>query len=111
MGKLRYASLAAPACALLLTFAGCTHQGQDEMSWARAALEPNAALDIVATDKQTRTFTVRMKDTGELRMVRADEVTAAPAAHAAAAAATDAPTGAPATAGTAGRASVVEETA
>jgi len=113
MGKFRYASLAAPACALLLTFAGCTHQGQDEMGWARAALERNGALDIVATDQQTRTFTVRMKDTGELRMVRADEVTAAPAAHAAAAtaAATDALTSTPATAGTALRNPVVEQIA
>ena len=110
MGKFRYASLAAPACALLLTFAGCTHQGQAEMSWARAALERNSALDIVATDQQTRTFTVRMKDTGELRVVRADEVTAAPAARAAAtASATDAGTSTAATAATAPRNAAAEQ--
>jgi hypothetical protein len=110
MGKFRYASLAAPACALLLSFAGCTHQGQDEMSWARAALERNSALDIVATDQQTRTFTVRMKDTGELRVVRADEVTAAPAVRATtAASASDAGTSTAATGGTAQRNPGVEQ--
>jgi hypothetical protein len=110
MGKSRYASLAAPACALLLTLAGCAHQGQDEMSWARAALERNSSLDIVATDQQTRTFTVRMKDTGELRMVRADEVTAAPAARAApAAAASEAGTSTAAAAGTTPRNPVAEQ--
>ena len=37
--------------------------GSDEMSWARAALERNDRIEIVATDPATSTFTVRMKDT------------------------------------------------
>jgi hypothetical protein len=57
-----------------LMLAACGGQGQDEMSWARAALERNAALEVVAADQQSRTFTVRSKDTGELRMVRADQI-------------------------------------
>ena len=52
--------------------------GADQMSWARAALQRNDYLEVVAADPQTSTFTVRFKDTGELRMVRADQVIAAP---------------------------------
>jgi len=54
------------------------------MSWARTALEHNTQVEIVATDPKTRTFTVRVKDTGELRMVRADELVAGPPGAAAA---------------------------
>ena len=63
-----------------LALAACSRQGQDEMSWARAALERNQRLEIVAADRETRTFTVRNKDTGELSMVRADQLIAGAAA-------------------------------
>ena len=43
--------------------------GGDEMGWARQALERNNRLEVVASDPQTSTFTVRVKDTGELRMI------------------------------------------
>jgi hypothetical protein len=69
-----------------LALAACSRQGQDEMSWARAALERNDRLEIVAADPQSRTFTVRSKDTGELHVVRADQLIAAPTAVAAASA-------------------------
>src|SRR6516225_8906948 len=92
MGKLRdfVGWFSAVACVALLLLAGCGHEGQDEMSWARAALERNKALEVVAADQQTRTFTVRLKESGELRTVRADEIVASlasapPAAVAAAA--------------------------
>jgi hypothetical protein len=52
--------------------------GSDEMSWARAALERNDRIEIVAADPATSTFTVRIKETGDLRMVRADQVIAGP---------------------------------
>jgi hypothetical protein len=52
--------------------------GSDEMSWARAALERNDRVEIVAVDPATNTFTVRIKETGDLRMVRADQVIAGP---------------------------------
>jgi hypothetical protein len=91
MLKIRCAVLPAAACVALLTLAACAREGQDEMSWARAALERNSAIEVVAADQQSRTFTVRIKDTGELRMVRADEVVAAPAPTAAATAATATP--------------------
>jgi hypothetical protein len=50
----------------------------DEMSWARAALERNDRIEIVAVDPATSSFTVRIKETGDLRMVRADQVVAGP---------------------------------
>jgi len=80
MGKVRYGGVM--ACIGLLVIAACSRESQDEMSWARAALERNTSLEIVAADQHSRTFTVRLKDTGELRMVRADEVVASPAAAA-----------------------------
>ncbi len=88
MGSSRY-RVAGTMCLALLALAACTRSGQDQMSWARSALERNGKLEIVATDPQSRTFTVREKDTGELRMVRADELiggdgAAAPAATGAA---------------------------
>jgi hypothetical protein len=42
--------------------------------FARAALERNEQLTVVAFDKKENTFTVRMKGTGELRVVRADQI-------------------------------------
>lgn len=86
----------------LLALGACARQGADEMGWARAALERNHGIEIVATDPSTRTFTVREKDSGQLRMVRADELvgaaaagTAAPATAAAVASVPAAPTAAP----------------
>jgi len=67
---------------LSLGFAACgklgVAAGGDEMSWARQALERNNRLEVVASDPQTSTFTVRVKDTGELRMIKLDEIIAAP---------------------------------
>jgi len=79
--------------AALLTLAGCARhgQGQDEMSWARSALDRNTQIEVVASDPQSRTFTVRDKSTGELRMVRADDLMAAPQGAAPAATAPSAP--------------------
>lgn len=91
MAKFCRAGLPATACVALLTLVACAREGSDEMTWARAALERNNDIDVIAADPRTRSFTVRVKDTGELRMVRADEVIGGPV-----------PTGAPASAATAG---------
>lgn len=48
--------------------------GSDEMSWAKAALERNDRVEIVATDPATNTFTIRVKGTDVLQTVRADQV-------------------------------------
>lgn len=61
----------------LLGLAACSKLGlgnADAMGWARASLERNDRLEIVATDEQSRTFTVRVKGTGELRVVRIDQI-------------------------------------
>ena len=71
--------------------------GDDQMSWARQALERNSHLEVVASDPQTSTFTVRVKDTGELRMIRADQVIGDPPGVGAAAGAAPSESGAPAT--------------
>ena len=98
MGFIRFHGRVATACVTLLALAACARSAPDEMSWARSALERNNKIEIVATDPQSRTFTVRQKDTGELRMVHADELVGAagaaatPGAPAAAASAGTPPT-------------------
>ena len=49
-----------------------------ELDWARDALARNEALEVVSTDRAAGTITVRVKGTGELRKVRADDVIGAP---------------------------------
>jgi hypothetical protein len=60
--------------AVLFAVAGCDKPARDDMSWAQGALERNATLQILTVDRQARAFTVRLKDTGELRIVQANEV-------------------------------------
>ena len=48
----------------------------DEMSWARGALERNGQLSVVAADPKARTFTVKVKDTGKLRVIPVDQIVA-----------------------------------
>jgi hypothetical protein len=78
MSKLRYRPMTRIACLAALALSGCGRESQDQMSWARAALERNPSLEIVAADQQSRTFTVRLREGGELRTVRADQVVGAP---------------------------------
>ncbi|HEY6825201.1 MAG TPA: hypothetical protein VI195_12215 [Steroidobacteraceae bacterium] len=87
MGKLGYRGLMCIASVGFLALGACGREGQDEMSWARGALERNKSLEVVAADQQSRTFTVRLKEGGELRTVRADQVVGSPADVALAAAA------------------------
>ncbi|HET9338369.1 MAG TPA: hypothetical protein VFQ55_05180, partial [Casimicrobiaceae bacterium] len=51
-----------------------------EMSWARAALERNPALEVLAADPATGVFTVRDRASGEVRTVNVAELAAAPVA-------------------------------
>jgi hypothetical protein len=62
---------------VLLALSGCGRFAHDETNWARAALQRNDRLEIVAVDPDAGTFTVRVKDTGELRVVHADQIIAA----------------------------------
>ena len=79
MADAKSRALLAAGCLCCLALGACDRQGRDEMSWARAALARNERLEIVAADAQSRSFTVRIKDTGELRMVRADQLVGSPA--------------------------------
>ncbi len=51
------------------------------MEWARAALERNPHLELVATDPETQMFTVRDRRTGDVRVVQLNELAAAPVAQ------------------------------
>lgn len=79
--RLRRLGVAAGAVLLSLGMAACSKLGfggGDQMSWARGALERNNRLEVVASDPQAGTFTVRIKDSGELRMIRVDEMVGGP---------------------------------
>jgi hypothetical protein len=59
----------------LLILSGCDRfPAQSDTEFARAALERNPELTIVASDKDAKTFTVQVKGSSELRVVRASEV-------------------------------------
>lgn len=58
------------ACLLL---AGC-EQVAEESGFARAALERNPRLEVIAYDSAAQTFTVKVKATGELRVIRAGDI-------------------------------------
>ena len=58
----------------LLILTGCDKLTHDDSQWARAALERNPDLTIVATDKDANTFTVQVKGSSELRVVRVDQI-------------------------------------
>ena len=95
--------------AALLILSGCDRlASHGDTDWARTALERNPDLTIVASDKDANTFTVQVKGSSELRVIRADEVIGmlpatgvAPAAsdNAEAAKASPAPAAAPASEG------------
>jgi hypothetical protein len=77
------ATIVKPTCiaAVLLVLGACSKlggMGQDDMKWARAALDRNDHIQVVASDPQARTFTVRLKESGELRVVTIDQLVAGP---------------------------------
>jgi hypothetical protein len=47
-----------------------------EMSWARAALERNPDLEVVATDPQSGVITVKHRSTGQVEAIKASELAA-----------------------------------
>jgi hypothetical protein len=70
-----------------------------EMAWARAALERNPNIEVVATDSETGVFTVRDKISGDVRAVELDELAAAPIAQLSARSAPASASGEPTAAG------------
>lgn len=57
----------------------------NELAWARAALQRNPDLEVVATDSQSGVFTVRIKSTGDTQIVKLSEIVAGPVTQMAAA--------------------------
>jgi hypothetical protein len=52
-----------------------------EIAWARAALQRNPNLEVLATDPQSGVFTVRIKSTGETQAIALNDLAAGPAAQ------------------------------
>jgi len=70
------------AAGLLLALGACSKLeggAQDSMTWAKDALERNDRIEVVASDNQAKTFTVRVKESGQLVVVPVDQVIAGPA--------------------------------
>jgi hypothetical protein len=65
---------------LLLALSACSKlgMGQDQMTWAKDALDRNERVEVVASDPQARTFTVRVKDSGQLVVIAVDQIVAGP---------------------------------
>jgi hypothetical protein len=61
----------------LLLLTGCDKLTQTDLKWARAALERNPNVTVVATDDEAKTITVQVKGSAELRVVRVDEIVGA----------------------------------
>src|SRR5512142_1019694 len=101
------------AAAAVGVLAGCSRfqGGEDEMAWARAALERNPRIEVVAADQDSKSFTVRLKDTGDLQVVRVDQLIAGPAAATGPAAAQGASTSATAAAAGQANPTPAEQTA
>lgn len=73
------------ACAAALVLTACNRGAEQsgnvtEVQWARAALERNPQIELIATDP-SGVFTIRDKGTGEVRTVRLGELAAAPIAR------------------------------
>jgi hypothetical protein len=71
------------ASAALLGITACSQTPETtsdaQLEWARAALERNEALEVVAVDRDARVFTVRERADGALHTVGLDELVAGPA--------------------------------
>jgi len=76
------AQLVLAACGIPLVLAACDqlrgNSAQGEMRWARAALDRNRALTVLAEDDQAKVFTVRMIGSGEVRAVELAALAAGP---------------------------------
>lgn len=73
------------ACATLSVFAGCQRPEPEqprtlkpiEFDWGRRALERNPQLEIVAADSDSEVFTVRDRRSGEVLVLKLDEIVGA----------------------------------
>jgi hypothetical protein len=89
-------SLVSAACLTALMLPACTKQPSEspspevaatangahapasELNWASDALKRNPLVEVVATDTNAGVFTVRFKDSGEVKAVKLNELAAVP---------------------------------
>lgn len=69
--------------AVAMTLTACQRdaaQGEQaaELAWARAALERNPQIEVLASDGQQGVLTIRSRSTGEVQAIRLDELAAVP---------------------------------
>lgn len=78
------------SCIALAVLSACNRGGEQastlpsepaELTWARAALERNPHYEVLASDTQTRVFTVRDRSTGQVQTVNLNDLAAAPLAQ------------------------------
>jgi hypothetical protein len=58
--------------------ASASSEAETELKWARLALARNPTLEIIATDTTAGVFTVRFKNSGEIRAVKPSDLVATP---------------------------------
>lgn len=63
------------------TTSGANQGPSAEVTWARAALQRNPNLEVLATDPQSGVFTVRIKSTGETQAISLNDLAAGPVAQ------------------------------
>jgi hypothetical protein len=94
------------SCIALAVLSACNRGGDQpplipteppELTWARSALERNPQLEVLASDSQTRVFTVRNRVTGRVETINLNDLAAAPITQLRAAAAVPAAGAAPTT--------------
>jgi hypothetical protein len=94
------------SCIALAVLSACNRGGDQppvipteppELTWARSALERNPQLEVLASDSQTRVFTVRSRVTGQVETINLNELAAAPITQLRAAAASAPSAAAPTT--------------
>jgi hypothetical protein len=81
-----------------VTAATVPSEAELELKWARLALARNPTLEVIASDPANGVITIRLKDTGEVRAVKANDLAAMPVAALTAAAKTSVEPQAPAAA-------------
>lgn len=78
------------SCVALAVLSACNRGGEQasklpsepaELTWARAALERNPRYEVLASDTQTRVFTVRDRSTGQVQTINLNDLAAAPLAQ------------------------------
>jgi hypothetical protein len=79
------------ACAALVALAACERAAEapapradaanGSVDWARAALQRNPHIEVVASDPEKQVFTIRDRASGEVQVVKLNELAAAPIAQ------------------------------